>query len=283
MRARSLNPNAVASQSMALGPSWYAIIGITAGYSDMYLSLDRLGGMVFAPYPAQHGAALADGDVVGESGLEWHHEVVGAAGRSLDAGQVARDDGLIAAGTQPFQSARLGGLLTGSDLRDLDLVLAVSGIAVDSHDDAVTGFDASLEPIGALRDPALGPPRFDAFHRAAELVDLGHDRQRLLLDAIGEVFHVVRPSQRVGDLRHGRLMADHLLRAQCQLGGVLGRQSERFVISVRVQRLGASEDCAHRLERGPHDIGEGLLRRERHAPRLRVEPQRQRALVFGAE
>src|SRR5260370_42298390 len=103
--------------------------------------------MVFAPNLAQHRAAFADGDVVGESRLERRHEVVGAAGRSLDAGQTAGDDCLITLRPQALQCARLGGLLSRSNLRDLGLVLAVAGVAVYSKYDAVPGFDHLLEPV----------------------------------------------------------------------------------------------------------------------------------------
>src|SRR6266851_3424676 len=133
----------------------------------MSSSSGTFGGTVFTPHLAQHRAALADGHVVGERNFERRHEVLSAAGRSLDVGQATGNDGLIAPRPQPFQRARLGGLLSRADLRDLDLVLAGSRVAVDSHDDAVPGFDPRLAPIGALGDTDLRPPRFDAFPRAA--------------------------------------------------------------------------------------------------------------------
>src|SRR5713101_4980832 len=99
----------------------------------MSSSSGTFGGMVFTPHPAQHRAALADGHIVGERTFERRHEVVRAAGRSLDVGDAAGNDGLIAPRPQPFQRARLGGLLSRSDLRALDLVLAGRRVAVHSH------------------------------------------------------------------------------------------------------------------------------------------------------
>ena len=55
-------------------------------------------------------------------------------------------------------------------------------------------------------------------------------------------------------------------------------QRERLVHRVRVQALRAAEHAGQRLDRGAHDVDLGLLRGERHARGLRVEPQLQRAL-----
>ena len=60
---------------------------------------------------------------------------------------------------------------------------------------------------------------------------------------------------------------------------VLGRQGERLVEGVRVQRLGAAEHRGERLERRADDVDLGLLRGQRHAGGLRVEAHQPRARV----
>jgi len=57
----------------------------------------------------------------------------------------------------------------------------------------------------------------------------------------------IRGGERVGRVDHSGLGPDDLLRPQRQARGVLGRQRERLVVPVGVQRLGAT-----------HDRGEGL-------------------------
>ena len=52
-----------------------------------------------------------------------------------------------------------------------------------------------------------------------------------------------------------------------------GRQRERFVVAVRVQRLRAAEHRRQRLHRDAHDVVQRLLRLERDAARLRVKAQ----------
>ncbi len=60
---------------------------------------------------------------------------------------------------------------------------------------------------------------------------------------------------------------------------VLGRQPERLVARVRVQRLGAAAHRRQRLDRHPHDVVLRLLGGERRARGLGVEAQPERALV----
>ena len=62
-----------------------------------------------------------------------------------------------------------------------------------------------------------------------------------------------------------------------------GRQRQRLVAAVAVQRLRAAEHGRQRLNRDAHDVVVGLLRRERAAGGLRVESQLHRARSGRAE
>ncbi len=79
------------------------------------------------------------------------------------------------------------------------------------------------------------------------------------------------------------LVGDDLLRPQRQRRRLGGRQRERLVERVRVQRVGAAHHRRERLQRRAHDVVVRLLRRERHAGGLRVEAQLPRSLVPGVE
>ena len=63
----------------------------------------------------------------------------------------------------------------------------------------------------------------------------------------------------------------------------LGRQRQRLVAAVAVQRLRAAEHRRQRLQRDADDVVVGLLRGERAAGGLRVEAQLLRARVRRAE
>jgi hypothetical protein len=83
-------------------------------------------------------------------------------------------------------------------------------------------------------------------------------------------------------VRATRLVREDLLRAERQLGRLLGGERERLVVAVGVQRLRAAEYGGERLRRHAHHVVQRLLRGERRAARLRVEAQTA-GLVGGAE
>ena len=80
-----------------------------------------------------------------------------------------------------------------------------------------------------------------------------------------------------------RLVRDHLLGAEREPNGVLGRQRERLVVGVRVQRLRPAENRRERLDRRADDVHLGLLRRQRDAGGLGVEAHQPRARIPGLE
>jgi acetyltransferase-like isoleucine patch superfamily enzyme len=98
---------------------------------------------------------------------------------------------------------------------------------------------------------------------------------------VGQRLDVVRAAERV-DVGDAGLVGDHLLRAQRDPHRLLGRQRERLVHRVGVQRLRAAEHRGERLDRRAHDVVQRLLRGERHAGGLRVEAHQPRARVLRA-
>ena len=78
------------------------------------------------------------------------------------------------------------------------------------------------------------------------------------------------------------LVRDHLLRPQREPHRVLGRQRERLVEGVRVQRLRPAEHCRERLDRRPDQVHLRLLRGQRDAGGLRVEAHQPRARILRA-
>ena len=122
-----------------------------------------------------------------------------------------------------------------------------------------------------------------ALHRAAELLDLVDQLLGALLDLVGQRLDEVGAGERVDGVGGAGLVGEDLLGAQRDARGALGRQRERLVEAVRVQRLGAAADGGEALQRDAHDVVLGLLRRQRHAAGLRVEAHRLRLRVLGPE
>ena len=83
----------------------------------------------------------------------------------------------------------------------------------------------------------------------AELVEVGEQLLGLALHLVGQRLDEVRPAERVGDVGHVRLVGDDLLRAQGDARRLLGRQRQRLVHRVGVQRLRPAEHAGQRLDR----------------------------------
>ena len=141
-------------------------------------------------------------------------------------------------------------LLGGLCFRDaLQLDRLFLGVDEPVHaDDPLPRLDALLDAERGLVDLVLVEARLDRAHGAAHRIDLPDVVGRETFELLGERFDVVRARDRVDRLGHARLVADHLLRAQRDRGAVLGRERERLVERVRVQRLGAAEHGGERLE-----------------------------------
>ena len=102
-------------------------------------------------------------------------------------------------------------------------------------------------------------------------------------DLVGERLDEVGAGERVDGVGGAGLVREDLLRAQGDLGGALGRQRERLVEAVGVQRLGAAADRGEALQRDAHDVVLRLLGGQRDAAGLGVEAQHRRLRVRRAE
>ena len=100
---------------------------------------------------------------------------------------------------------------------------------------------------------------------------------------VREGFHQRRTAQRIDHICDTRLVGQHLLRAQRQTGRAFGRQRQRFVHAVGVQRLRAAKDGGQGLDRDAYHIGIGLLRGQHRAGGLRMEAQHPALVVARTE
>ena len=107
--------------------------------------------------------------------------------------------------------------------------------------------------------------------------------QARCLDLVGERLDEVGAGERVDRVGGAGLVGDHLLGAQRDPRRALGRQRQRLVEAVGVQRLGAAADGGEALQRDADDVDLGLLGLQRHAAGLGVEADHLRALGLRAE
>ena len=105
---------------------------------------------------------------------------------------------------------------------------------------------------------------------------------RAPLELVGQMLDVVAPGERIGGERAPDSCATICCVRSASVAASLGRQRQRLVVAVGVQRLRAAEHRGQRLHRDAHDVVERLLRLERDAAGLRVKAQA-RARVARAE
>ena len=152
---------------------------------------------------------------------------------------------------------------------------------VHAHDDPAPVLELPLVAVRRLLDLVLHEA--DRGDGPTHLVDLAQVGLGLPFDLGGQALDGERPAERVDDVGDAGLVGEDLLGAERDAHGAFGRQSERLVHRIGVQRLAAAQHRGEGLHGDAHDVVLGLLRRQHAARRLGVKAQRLRAGVAGAE
>ena len=169
------------------------------------------------------------------------------------------------------------------DIENLDRLLVRLHEVVDADDHLLAALDRLLELVRRLGNFLLRKAALDRLDHAAHAIDGVPVLQRALFHVARQPLDEVRPAERIDDVGHAGFVRDDLLRAQRDRRGFLGRQRQRFVERVGMQRVGAAQHGGQRLQRGADDVVVRLLRGQRHAGGLGVEAQLPRARVLRAE
>src|SRR5439155_8463960 len=124
---------------------------------------------------------------------------------------------------------------------------------------------------------------FNGFNHAAHAIDTFEVIQSAIFQLVSQRFDKVRTAQWIDSIRYAGLFGNYLLRSQGDQGGTIRRQSERFVESICMQRLGAAQYSGERLDRNPHDVIQRLLHSQRYTGGLRVKTHLHDPLGLSAE
>ena len=100
-------------------------------------------------------------------------------------------------------------------------------------------------------------------------------------DLVGQRLDEVGAGEGVDGVGGAGLVGEHLLGAQGDPGRALGRQRQRLVEAVGVQRLGAAADGGEALQGDADDVDLGLLGLQRDAAGLGVEADLHRVRVLA--
>ena len=213
-------------------------------------------------------------------------QVARASARCLGQRGERRRHGLrIALGLEALQLADLAlahGLVV--DLQHLDLGLARRRwILVDADDGLGARVDPRLRARRGFLDAHLGNAGGDRLGHAAQLLDLGDVGLRLADQLVGQPLDVVAAAPRIDDAAGAALLLDEELGVAGDARGEVGRQGNRLVERIGVQRLRAAVRGGQRLDAGARHVVEHVLRREAPAAGLAVRAQRQRVGVLRRE
>ena len=143
--------------------------------------------------------------------------------------------------------------------------------------------DRLLEAVGRLGDLLLRIALLDRLDHPAHAVDGVEVLAGAALHVERQLLEEVRAAERIDHVGDAAFGGDDLLRPQREGCRFRGGQRQRLVERVGVERVGAAEDGRERLQRRAHDVVVRLLRGQRHAGRLGVEPQLPGPLVLRAE
>ena len=102
-------------------------------------------------------------------------------------------------------------------------------------------------------------------------------------ELMGQPLHVIRTAPRVDRPGGAGLLLQQQLGVAGDAGREVGRQRQRLVEGVGVQRLGVPLGGGHRLDAGAGDVVERVLRGQRPPGGLRMGAQRLRFRVLGVE
>ena len=102
-------------------------------------------------------------------------------------------------------------------------------------------------------------------------------------EIVGQPLDIIGAAPGIDDAGGAAFLLQEQLRVAGDSGREIGRQRQRLVKRIGVQRLGMALGCGHRLDGGAHHVVVDVLRGQRPARGLAVRAQRQRARIFRVE
>ena len=170
------------------------------------------------------------------------------------------------------------------DIEDLDRVFLGQFVLVDPDNHVAAAVDRRLFLGRRFLDTQLRHTGFDRLGHAPQRFDLVEDLLRFFNQRCGQRLDVVGTGERVDHVADAGLLLDHQLGVAGDARRMIGRQGDRFVEGVGVQRLGAAEDRGHRFDGSPDDVVVGVLLGEAPPRGLAVSAQHQRPeIACGAQ
>ena len=156
-------------------------------------------------------------------------------------------------------------------------------VAVDPDDHRLARVDLGRARRGGFLDALLGQALGDRLGHPAMRLDLVDQRLRFFFQLAGQRLDIPAPAERIGDRGHPAFLGQDQLGVARDPRREIGRQRDRLVEAVGVQRLRPAKHRRQRLDRGADDIVVRVLLGQRHAAGLAMRAQQLRLLRLGAK
>ena len=182
---------------------------------------------------------------------------------------------LVALRLQPRQLVDLqpahGGIL---HLQHVDRGFIDRLVLVDADHRLPAGVDPRLRLGGGFLDPQFRHAGLDRLGHAAERLDFLDMAPGLGREIAGQPLDIIGAAPGIDDAVGAAFLLQEQLRVARDAGGEIGRQRQRLVERIGVQRLGVALGRRHRLDGGAHHVVEDVLRGQRPARGLAMRAQR---------
>ena len=136
------------------------------------------------------------------------------------------------------------------DLEHVDRRFVLRPVLVDADHRLLAGIDARLGLGRGLLDAQLRNAGLDRLGHAAELLDLLDVAPGLARKLLRQPLDIERAAPGIDDAGGAAFLLQHDLGVAGDAGGEVGRQRQRLVERVGVQRLGVALRRRHRLDAG---------------------------------
>ena len=191
---------------------------------------------------------------------------------------------LVTLGADALQTGHLScAHLDVVDVENVDRLFLVAAVLVDADDHLGAAVDTRLTLCRGFLDPELRHAGGHGLGHAAHLLDLLDQLPGRLGQIGGQLLDVIRPRQRIDDIGDAGLFLQDQLGVAGDAGGMLGRQADRLIERIGVQRLGAAQHRRKRFVGRAHNIVVGVLFGQAHAGGLAMGAQHRRLGVLRFE
>ncbi len=144
----------------------------------------------------------------------------------------------------------------------------------------ITGVNASLTASCGFFNSHLRQTSFDSFCHTTQLLNFLNKGPAATNQLLSQSFYIVGAAPRIDNFANFGFILDVQLSVTSNTSGEISRQSNSFVQSVGVQRLGVTQSCAHSFNTSTSYVVERILFGQRPTGRLAVSTQSQRFRIL---